>query len=99
MRICIVFFILFLPFLVVSQEINTVDKNGQKQGAWLKYYNNGNLKYQGQFKDNKAYGLFFYFYNTGELKAEKEFFHNGEAAATHFFYKDCTLKSAGLYVR
>ena len=60
---------------------------------------NGNVRYKGQFIDNKPQGLFYYYYDSGELKAEKEFFHDGEAAATYFFYKNGALKSSGLYVR
>ncbi|GAH37310.1 unnamed protein product, partial [marine sediment metagenome] len=39
--------------------LNQVDKNGLKQGYWKKYYDNGNIKYEGYFKNDKP---------TGELK-------------------------------
>ena len=90
--------LLLFPFLTLSQDINNVDINGYKQGKWLKKHNNGNIKYKGQFTDDKPFGLFYYFYENGKLKAEKKFFHNGQAASTHFYDKSGNLKSSGIYV-
>ena len=52
-----------IPFFTFSQSINNVDINGNKQGIWGKTYNNGLIRYKGQFKDNKPQGLFFYYYS------------------------------------
>ena len=68
-------YICIIPIVCVSQTINEIDSNGNKQGVWSKYYKNGNLRYKGQFRNDKPEGLFFYYYDTGELKVEKEFFH------------------------
>ena len=89
---------MLLPFLSVSQSVNQIDNSDRKQGVWTKTYKNGNVKYKGQFKDDKPQGLFYYYYSSGELQAEKEFFHNVIAAATHIFYKNVKLKAAGIYV-
>ena len=94
----LVFSIFLVPFLALSQSVNDVDTKGNKQGIWQKTYNNGTIRYKGQFKDNIPYGIFNYYYSTGELEIEKEFFHSGEASATHMFYKDGQLKASGLYV-
>ena len=91
-------YLLFIPFFVISQTNNKIDDNGMKQGEWKKYYQNGNIRYTGQFIDDKPQGLFYFYYESGELKAEKEFFHDGKAAATYFFYKNGSLQSSGLYV-
>ena len=79
---------LLVPFVLIGQTINKVDEYGKKQGLWLKKHKNGNLRYKGEFKDDKPQGLFFHYYKSGELQVEKEYFHNGKAVATHFFYKD-----------
>ena len=60
--------ILIIPFISIGQTINIIDDQGKKQGSWYKYYNNGNIKYKGQFKDDVPQGLFFYYYNSGELR-------------------------------
>ena len=51
--------LLLIPFFSVSQTINEVDENNKKQGVWTKSFNNGGVRYKGQFKDDKPYGLFF----------------------------------------
>ena len=68
------FYIFFNSFFSVSQSINYVDNIGMKQGVWQKKYANGNIRYEGTFKDNKEIGLFRYFYEDGSLKLEKIFF-------------------------
>ena len=89
---------MLIPFLAFTQSVNKVDVNDLKQGVWKKTFDNGNLRYKGQFKNNNPEGIFMYYYNSGELQAEKEFIHSGEAAATHIYYKNGNLKAAGLYV-
>ncbi|MEE2931043.1 MAG: hypothetical protein VX370_00770 [Bacteroidota bacterium] len=97
MKIKILFFCLFLPVLVLSQEINYTDLNGLKQGIWKKTYDNGSIRYEGQFINNNPTGIFFYYFQDGALKAEKNFFLKGHSAA-HFFYETGSLKAAGLYI-
>ena len=70
----LVLFFSLLPFISISQGINKLDDNGEKTGLWAKKYQNGNLRYKGQFKDGSPQGLFFYYYESGEIKVEKEFF-------------------------
>ena len=89
---------MFIPFLGLTQTFNKIDLNGLKQGIWEKTFDNGTLRYKGQFKNNNPDGIFMYYYRSGELQAEKEFFHSGKAAATHIFYKNGKLKASGLYV-
>ena len=95
------FFLLILISLSISvnaQDINQLNTNGKKQGVWKKNYDNGNLRYSGQFNNDIPIGIFYYYYKSGELQLEKEFFHQGKAAATYIFYKNGNLKASGLYV-
>ena len=48
-------------------SINDIDINGNKQGIWKKTYNNGLIRYKGQFKDNKPQDLFLYYYSLNIL--------------------------------
>ena len=70
-------FLFCIPLFTFSQTINEVDLKGLKQGDWKKTYENGNTKYEGNFKDDIEQGIFKYYYKTGELKCIKEFFHKG----------------------
>lgn len=97
MNIKLIFFLLFFPIFVSSQNVNHIDNDGLKQGLWKKKYPNGVIRYKGTFKDNIPTGIFLYYYSTSELRVEKEFFQK-EKAAAHFFYKNGELKASGLYI-
>ena len=49
-------------FTVSAQEkINEFNKNGDRIGSWIKYYDNGKIRYQGQFEAGKEVGVFKYY--------------------------------------
>jgi uncharacterized protein len=54
-------------FIVSRENINRRDKNGLKQGAWKSFYENGNVKADGYFKDDKKNGFFKEFASDGKL--------------------------------
>ena len=80
-----------------SQE-NFIDEFGRKQGKWIAKYDNGTIRYKGDFKDDKPQGIFYFYYDNGNLHITQDFFHDGSAAATHIYYKYGFLKAAGLYI-
>jgi len=64
----IIFFAsIFVSTILYSQQKNIIDNNNLKQGEWHKMYQNGSLKYKGQFKDGIPYGTFLHYYNTGQV--------------------------------
>ena len=56
MRFLISIFLVF-SFSVNAQNLNQIDNNGQKQGLWKKSYENGNLRYKGQFNNDIPIGI------------------------------------------
>ena len=90
-------FLLIIPVIGFSQQINHIDNNGLKQGLWEKRYNTGVVRYKGTFKNDIPEGIFLYYYPSAELRLEKEFFQDNQAAA-HFFYRNGGLKASGLYI-
>jgi antitoxin component YwqK of YwqJK toxin-antitoxin module len=91
--------ILVLTISVQAQEkSNQVDAKNLKQGPWKKYYENGKLKYAGQFKDDKPSGLFLYYFESGVKKAEVLFSNNGAYSRAKNFYPTGKLSSEGLYI-
>ena len=97
MRNIIILISLIISFNLRSQ-ISEVDKEELKQGQWKDFYDDGSIKYNGQFINGVEQGLWKFYYQSGELKATKEFFHNGTAAATHIYYKNGNIRASGLYV-
>jgi antitoxin component YwqK of YwqJK toxin-antitoxin module len=77
---------------------NEVDAQGRKQGNWVTYDGNGNIKYEGAFKDDKPVGEFKYYYPDGQVKAIVN--HNpvtGEVYAVNY-YKNGLLMARGKYI-
>ena len=80
-----------------AQELNKVDANGLKQGPWEKYYpNSDQLRYQGQFKDDKEVGTFKFYCEDckGQPTAVREFATDG-TAQTIFYNKKGSKLSEG----
>lgn len=97
-RSAIVFcFALFIVASCVAQEWNRQDENGLKQGPWKKMYENGRVRYEGQFKDNKPYGLFKYYYENGKLMATNNHIADGRVA-NHAYHKNGKIKAKGIFM-
>jgi antitoxin component YwqK of YwqJK toxin-antitoxin module len=90
-------FLLFLPFLSVSQ-VNQKDAKGQKQGVWNKKYPGSNtFIYKGQFKDDKAIGEFTYYYESGNIKSVVKHFPNSNLSFAVFYFENEAVLSEGFY--
>ncbi len=92
-----VFFMLNIGFLF-SQNINTIDKNGLKQGKWIELDAEGNKKYEGEFKNNLPQGKFIYYYPNQKIKSVVYYSNNGLNASATYFYEQGNKKAEGRYV-
>ncbi|MBE0422876.1 MAG: toxin-antitoxin system YwqK family antitoxin [Lutibacter sp.] len=92
------FLILFVSGTAIAQEkINQLDAQGRRTGVWKKYYDNKNIRYEGQFVAGKEIGVFNYY---GELNSEhpiiiKTFSEDNDSAKVSYFYEDGKLESEG----
>ena len=85
----------------LSQEkdsVNRTDNAGFKQGHWIKKYANGNIQYDGFFRDNNPYGQFKRYYDTGEIQSILNFSDDGTEADATFFHENGFTASKGKYV-
>lgn len=99
-RITVLFICLSIPFTVLSQSdqnINKTDRNGRKQSRWIKYYPNGNVMYDGIFKDDKPTGEFKRYYEDNVLKSMLVFSNNGTEADAAHYYPNGMVASRGRY--
>lgn len=82
-----------------SQENLWNQKNpeGEKIGKWRDFYDNGNLRYIGQFKENEPYGTFRNYYPAGKLQVKREFLEPTLSQVT-FYYQDGDLMAKGFYL-
>ena len=76
---------------------NQVDKKGRKQGWWKKYYDNGNLKYTGFFKNDKPAGVLKRYFESGNLKAVMNFDSLNNRSEINIYYENGTLAAHGYY--
>ncbi len=102
------YFFLILLFTVCSYKsvalhfqqdtvFNQTDSKGLKMGHWKKYYPNGNLMYQGFFKDDRPVGEMKRYFESGNLKAIMVFNEKADYSSVRIFYEDGTLASDGFY--
>ena len=91
-------FILTLPNLLFSQTLNQEDELGRKQGKWIKYYQNGKTRFEGQFKDDRPYGEFKNFYESGNLQAVSKYSDDGVICKINSFHENGKPLAEGTYI-
>jgi antitoxin component YwqK of YwqJK toxin-antitoxin module len=98
-------FLLLLNLMIVnaliaqnSDQLNFIDSKGLKQGLWRKTNEQGQLKYEGSFKDGKPVGHFTYYFPGGQKKADTEYSKNGTLARTTLYYELGGTKAKGNYL-
>jgi antitoxin component YwqK of YwqJK toxin-antitoxin module len=63
-------------FIVDRLKINRRDQNNLKQGRWYTFYNNGNVKVEGIYKDDKKNGYFKEYTENGDLISVTKFIND-----------------------
>ena len=59
-----------------GDTINIIDKNGWKQGIWRTYWNNGDLRSETFYVDNKKNGLEIIFYDHPDCPEQEAYYKN-----------------------
>lgn len=90
--------LLFALSTAFAQDFNRTDGKGRRQGEWRDYYANGQLRYEGRFKNDKCKGLFKYYDEQGNLKATNEFDKSGEKALNKTYAPNGRMIATGYYV-
>ena len=78
-----------------SDTLNRLDAQGRKQGFWRKYRDNGNLLYEGQFRNNQPAGIMRRYTTDGVLFVEMNYASNPIRAK--FFYPNGQIMAEGFY--
>ena len=91
-------FIFILPNFISAQTLNQEDELGRKHGKWVKVYQNGNTRYEGQFRDDKPYGEFHYYFESGLLQAVSKFSDDGVICKTSSFFENGKPMAEGTFV-
>ena len=83
-----------------QSDSNQFDANGKRHGVWKKFYNNGRVRYVGQFEHGKEVGIFkYYSAATSDFPiVVKEFNKANTTAIVKFYTKKGDLESKGLMI-
>lgn len=101
LKIIVVGLVFLTSFNMEAQDkSNQFDADGKRHGVWKKFYNNGRVRYVGQFNHGKEIGTFkYYSAATSEFPiVVKEFNSANNTAAVSFFTKKGDLESKGLMI-
>ncbi|VAW12878.1 hypothetical protein MNBD_BACTEROID01-6 [hydrothermal vent metagenome] len=86
MKKTILLLLLFAISISYAQEIiNQTDEAGLRQGLWKKYYPNGNLRYEGYFKDNQPTGEWERYYENAKPQAIIHYSATSDSATAKLF--------------
>ena len=66
-------FLTFSCINVMGQKYNNIDKQGRRQGKWIEYFDNGKVRFEGQFKDDFPIGEFVYYDESGAVKVRNNY--------------------------
>ena len=76
---------------------NLTDKNGLRQGPWLKKDKNGNKIFEGTFKDGQETGVFTYYYPNGQVRLRNTFTMPGRYCRHEAFDEEGHKLADGFY--
>jgi antitoxin component YwqK of YwqJK toxin-antitoxin module len=96
--VCLLFGINVPGLSQVNQSINQTDKDGRKQGHWIKKYPNGNKMYDGFFANDRPAGEFKRYYEDNTIKSLLVFSKNGTEAKASLYYSNGMIASTGKYL-
>lgn len=90
-------FFLESTFVNAQNPINSYDHNGKKTGVWMKKYPNGNIRYSGQFLNDKEVGVFKFYseFYSNQPYIIKKYKKNSNVCQVQFFTKTGVLESQG----
>ena len=72
-------------------------KNGQREGAWVHYYENGQLEYKGNYKNGYQENTWISYYENGQLYYKGNFKNGWLEGAWVWYYDDGQVNNKGNY--
>ena len=89
-----------LELIYENGNLQSVGKivNGQKEGAWKSYSEDGILEDINIYKKGRLNGKYQAFYKNGNIKEELDFVNNVENGDFKQYYESGELESQGIYI-
>ena len=92
------FIFIFTPETFSQQEINSYDKDGKKTGFWRVLYENGRIRYEGNFLNDHPVGEFKRYYPNSAIQAILEYSDDSKTAYARLFYDNGKIAAEGKYI-
>ncbi|HMN07038.1 MAG TPA: toxin-antitoxin system YwqK family antitoxin [Flavobacteriales bacterium] len=87
-----------LPAQLPDGPINRTDAQGRKQGKWVRNWaGSDQVRYTGEFKDDKPVGSFIYYSTKGLLESRVDHYPGGKAAHGRHYHPNGKLMAEGRY--
>ena len=83
--------------IVDGVQINQYTHDGKKTGIWGSYYDNGQLRYKGSYKDDKQDGIWEYYFSNGQLSFKGSYKDDLKDGIWEEYYINGNLEFKGLY--
>lgn len=75
-----------------------IDENGNKQGKWEYYYETGELKAEGEYKDDLKVGLWKYLFIEGHVEQTGRYVAGKPVGTWNWFYENKQLRKEEEYI-
>ena len=82
----------------IGTDINKTDQQGRKQGHWIKKYPNGNIEYEGVFKDDHPVGQFLRYFEDETLKSKLIYSIDGKKADATLYHPNGFIAAQGKFI-
>ena len=73
-------------------------KNGKKEGLWIGYHSNGQLKYKGAWWEGSRHGAWIGYFDNGNLSFKGTMKRDRQDGLWEWYYEDGQLKSRGEFI-
>lgn len=97
MRILFLLLIWISP-LCLSSQINQTDQDGVRQGFWQKKFPDGQIMYEGGYRDGKPAGQWTRYHEGGQVKAKIRYAEDSDSALVTMFDPLGNKLSDGIYL-
>ncbi len=93
----VIIFTLLFSNVLLSQN-NVTDKQGRKQGHWVKTSKNGQKIMEGSYKDDIPVDTFYYYDSKGNVTIKNYFTNHGKNTHTWLLFPNGKVQAEGDYV-